>query len=92
MAVFRPTYTDRKTGKRKMSDVWWFEFTFAGRRYRESTKTTRKTLASDCEKRRRLELERHYAEGVRPEKPTQMLRTVKEAVEKYQTSYDAPNH
>src|SRR5690349_14466466 len=92
MALFRPVYIDKKTGKRKQSGVWWYEFAFAGKRYRESTKATRKTVAAEREKRRKLELERHYAGGARPESPLKMLRTVSDAVDEYSTRYDAPNH
>jgi hypothetical protein len=49
MAVYRPTYTDPKTGLQKESRVWWYEFTNSGKRIRESAKTTRKTLASEAE-------------------------------------------
>jgi hypothetical protein len=80
MAVYRPKYRDPKTGALVESEVWWCEFSFAGKRYRESTKTTRKTLAGEYEKRRRLEFQRQYATGKRTESPTQMLRTVKDAM------------
>jgi integrase len=60
MALFRPTYTDQKTGRQKQSAVWWYEFIYAGKRIRESTKTTRKTIAAAAEKKRRLELERGF--------------------------------
>ena len=87
MSLFQPTYNDKKTGERKTSDVWWCEFSFAGKRYRESTKTTRKTLATDFEKRRRLELERQYA-GVAVEQPVKTrIRTVIEAMKAYKTAY-----
>ena len=45
MAVFQPTYNDPKTGQQKTAAVWWYDFTFAGKRIRESAKTTLKTLA-----------------------------------------------
>ena len=35
---------------------WYFEFVYDGQRIRESAKTTRKTIAIEAEKRRRLEL------------------------------------
>ena len=57
MAVYRPTYKDLKTGETKQAAVWWYEFSFAGRRIRESSKSTRKTLAVEAEKIRRRELE-----------------------------------
>src|ERR1035441_9618017 len=92
MAVYRPKCSDMKTGALVESHVWWCEFSFAGKRYRESTKTTRKTLAGDYEKRRRLELQRQHATGKRTESPTRMLRTVKDAVKAYCAGYDCPNH
>ena len=58
MAVYRNNYVDPKTGKRKQADVWWYDFIYAGKRIRESAQTTRKGLAKEAEKRRRLELER----------------------------------
>jgi integrase len=60
MAVYRPTYTDHNTGQRKQQGVWWYHFTFAGRRIQESSKSTRKTIALSAEKERRLELERTF--------------------------------
>src|SRR5437879_1854692 len=92
MAIYQPKYTDKKTGEIKVADVWWFDFIFAGKRYRESTGTSRKTLAANCEQRRRRELERYRSEGVRPESHTAMLQTVNEAVDLYQAQYDAPHH
>jgi len=61
VAVYRPTYKDPKTGETKQAAVWWFNFVFAGKRYRESTKQTRKTLAQECEKQKRMALERALA-------------------------------
>ena len=37
--------------------VWWFCFVFAGRRFRESTKTTSKALARQAERKRHQQLE-----------------------------------
>lgn len=45
--------------------VWWFEFELAGRRYRETTRTTSKTLAADVERKRRREAE-GAINGIRP--------------------------
>ncbi len=92
MAVYKQKYRHPKTGELVESEIWWCEFSFAGKRYRESTKTTRKTLAGDYEKRRRLELQRQHATGKRTESPTRMLRTVKDAVKAYCAGYDCPNH
>ena len=30
MSLFKPVYTDKKTGKRIESGVWWFEFVYGG--------------------------------------------------------------
>ena len=50
MAVYRPKYRDPKTGKLIESEICWCNFRFAGKRYRKSTMSTRKTV--------RLEIER----------------------------------
>ena len=62
MAVYRPTYPviDKKTGEPvidpatgkpvlKQSKIWWFAFTFAGRRIQESSRSPRKTVAVEFE-------------------------------------------
>ena len=45
--------------------IWWFEFKVAGRRYRETTRTSSKTLAAEIERKRHREIEtahqRHQA-------------------------------
>jgi integrase len=38
-------------------DIWWYEFWFAGRRIRESSKSTSRTVARKAEQQRRRELE-----------------------------------
>ena len=87
MSVYRPKYRDPNTGKPVQSMVWWCEFTFAGKRYRESTKQTRKTLAITFEKDKRLKLERTYA-GMPPDSsPKERVRTVTESLTAYQRSY-----
>ncbi len=43
-----------------MQRVWWYHFTFAGRHIQESSKSARKTVATEAEKKRRLELERSF--------------------------------
>jgi hypothetical protein len=90
MALFRPTYTDKKTGQQKQSAVWWYEFSFAGRRIRESAKTSRKTIAAEAEKQRRLQLERAMA-GLPTERPESRIRSVSEALATYAKSYPV-NH
>jgi integrase len=41
----------------KRGNIWWYDFTFAGRRIQESTKSTSKTVAKLAEQKRRRELE-----------------------------------
>src|SRR5690348_11905495 len=90
MAVYRPKYKEPKTGKLVKSNVYWVEFTIAGKRVRESAKTSRKTIATEYERRRRLELEQAYA-GLPVEDPTRRIRSVKEILETYRAAYEL-NH
>jgi integrase len=41
-------------------DIWWYEFWFAGRRIRESSKSESKTVAKTAEKNRHRELEEGF--------------------------------
>jgi hypothetical protein len=90
MALFRPSYTDKKTRKQKNSAVWWYQFTYAGKPIPESAHTTRKTIAAEAQKRRRLELERALA-GIPSQRPTDRIRTVSNTLKTYQQEY-AVNH
>ena len=58
MAIFKPKYRD-KDGNLVESDVYWYEFLYAKKRIRESAKTTRKTIAIEAEKRRKLDCNGH---------------------------------
>lgn len=78
MAVFR-------RGK-----TWWYEFIFAGRRVRESAKTSRKTIAGEAERNRRLELEKTLS-GMSIEKRENRIRSVSDVVKTYEGHY-AINH
>jgi integrase len=60
MGVYRPQYTDKKTGKLKHTKVWYYEFVFAGRLIKESAKTPLKTVAKEAERQRRRELEQKF--------------------------------
>lgn len=82
MAVYRPKYRDPKTGELVESRVYWYEFTFAGKRHRDSTKQTLKTLAAEVEKDERRKLERAYA-GLPTESRAQRIRTVSGALKDY---------
>jgi hypothetical protein len=41
----------------RRGDVWWYEFWFAGRRIRESSKSPSKTVAKGAEQKRKREQE-----------------------------------
>jgi integrase len=66
-------------------DVWWYEFSFAGRRVRESSKSASKTLAKTAEQKRRRELE----EGFNNFTDTRQARvkTVSDTADEYLESY-----
>ena len=49
----------------RRGNVWWFEFTIGGRRYRETTRTANRALAASVERKRRREIEENI-NGVRP--------------------------
>lgn len=66
--------------------IFWFEFVFAGKRIRESAKTTRKTIAVEAEKRRRLELEKALA-GIPVEQRENRIRSVADVVKAYLEDY-----
>jgi integrase len=65
--------------------AWWYEFIFAGRRVRESAKTTSKTVAKEAEKKRRRKLEEGFngLEDAREER----IKTVKELAKAYLEDY-----
>lgn len=90
MSVYRPTYTDPKTGESKTASTWWVDFTIAKKRVRESTNTTRKTIAVEYEKQRRRDLERALA-GLPTEEATDRIKTVSEALNGYREGYKV-NH
>ena len=81
MSVYRPTYKDQKTGKTKQSKVWWYHFTFAGRHIQESSKSTRKTIATGAEKKRRLEMERGFNDTA--DRRQDRIRTVGEIADEF---------
>jgi hypothetical protein len=86
MSLYRPTYTDKKTGEKKESSIWWYEFTFAGRLIRESAKTTRKTIAAKAEERKRLEIQQAGA-GMKSETVQDRTRFVAGVIKAYSTAY-----
>lgn len=90
MSVYRPKYRDAKTGTTKQSLFWWVDFTIGDKRIRESSETTRKTLAVEYEKSRRLELERSLA-GLPTEARERRIHSVGEFVASYLEHYPS-NH
>jgi hypothetical protein len=50
MAGYRKQYRDKGTGRVVQSQIRWYDFTFAGRRIQESSKSTRKTIAVEAER------------------------------------------
>ncbi len=74
----------------KRGKTWWYEFTYMGRRIREGADTSRKSLAIEAEKRRRLELERASV-GLPSETAGERIRRVSEVLKEYRIAY-AVNH
>ena len=66
-------------------DIWWYEFWFAGRRIRESSKSESKTVAKSAEKNRRRELEEGFnnVSDVRRERVRVMREIADEFFEEY---------
>ncbi len=71
-------------------NTYWYEFTFAGKRIRESSKSSRKTIAKEAEKNRRLELEKTLA-GIPVEQREKRIESVADVLKRYEGSYSA-NH
>jgi integrase len=86
MSVYRPSYTDKNTGEAKKSRIWWYHFTFAGRHIQESSKSTRKTIATDAEKKRRLNLERNFNDI--EDKRQERIRSIKDLAVEFEGAYD----
>ena len=74
----------------KRGNTWWYEFIYVGQRYRESAKTTSKTVAKEAEKDRLRSLERTLA-GLPAEKREERVKTVGTLVTRYLKNY-ALNH
>ncbi|MCX6590788.1 MAG: site-specific integrase [Acidobacteria bacterium] len=81
MGIYQPTVRGEKTG------VWWMRFRIAGRQIRESTGTTRKTVAVEAERVRRLELERALNGLATVENRAARIATVNEALTSYIEGY-----
>jgi integrase len=62
----------------RRGDVWWYKFNFAGRTYRESTKTNSKDIARRAEIKRRRELEEGI-HGLKKRDPPQTFKAASTA-------------
>jgi hypothetical protein len=69
----------------RRGEIWWYEFWFAGRRIRESTKSASKTVAKGAEQRRKRELEQGFNDitDVRRER----VRTFGDLADEYLENY-----
>ncbi|MBK9171079.1 MAG: tyrosine-type recombinase/integrase [Bryobacterales bacterium] len=74
----------------KRGSTWWYEFILAGRRIRESAQTTRKQIAIEAERNRRIDLEKALA-GIPVEKRENRIRRVKDITDDYARAYPT-NH
>lgn len=71
----------------RRGDAYWYEFIFAGKRVRESAKTTSKTVAREAEKNRRRELERTLA-GLPAQKREDRIKSVNDMICAYLEAYE----
>lgn len=85
MGVYRPQYTDKKTGELKHTKVWYYEFVFAGRLIKESAKTPSKTVAKEAERQRRRELEQEFNGIV--DARSERVRTIRELASSFLKDY-----
>ncbi|HTQ54370.1 MAG TPA: hypothetical protein VMI94_07910 [Bryobacteraceae bacterium] len=70
----------------KRGGTWWYEFIFAGKRVRESAKTSRKTIALEAQRQRRLELERALS-GLPVKDRDDRIRSVADFLKPYVETY-----
>jgi integrase len=89
MAVYRPKYRDKETGELKDSKIWWYNFTFAGRRIQESSKSRRKTVAQQAEKKRRQELETTFNDV--SDRRQERIRSISDVATKFLADYKLRN-
>jgi integrase len=74
----------------KRGQYYHYDFIFAGKRIKESAKTTSKTVARDAERIRRRELEQILA-GIAVDRREERVRSVADAVKQYLEGYSV-NH
>jgi integrase len=69
MSIYRPTITEKSTGQKRQSKVWWMDFHVNRQRVRESTGMRSKTMAKRVEEKRKQGI-RDGAAGLRkPDAP-----------------------
>jgi len=73
----------------KRGEVWWYEFSFAGSRIRESSKSTSRTLAREAERVRRRTLEEAFNRIKKP-RTAQLFSVAAEDWLVSKTAYLAP--
>jgi len=69
----------------RRGDVWWYEFWFAGRRIRESSKSPSKTVAKGAKQKRKRELEEGFNNFV--DLRQERIRTFSDMAEEYFDAY-----
>lgn len=74
----------------KRGGSYWYEFTFAGKRIRESAKSPNRTIAREAERARRRELELTLT-GMPLERREDRIRSVSDVVRQYLNGYEL-NH
>lgn len=75
-------------GVYKRGNTYWYEFTFSGRRIRESAKTHSKTIAKKAEQKRRRELEESFS-GIAEDNRSLRVQSVSQATASYLNGYEA---
>jgi len=68
--VFQPVYRDKKSREQKRARVWWVQYSFRGRVYRESSGSTIRGIAVNLLKRRLAEIGKGRLIGPDAEKTT----------------------
>jgi integrase len=69
----------------RRGDVWWYEFWFAGRRIRESSKSPSKTVAKGAEQKRKRELEAGFNNFT--DRRHERIRTFSDLADEYLDAY-----
>jgi integrase len=70
----------------KRGDIWWYSFSFAGKRIQESAKTSRRTFAVEAERNRRRELEQAVA-GMPTNQQQRRVQSVEDVIAPYLEGY-----